>query len=115
VKSAESFWTRVVSGWSRILFLCFVFGFVVRLIPEVLARSYPIGYDPIYYVWVIKSSVVWSDWSRVFSTWLLYGILVGAFNVTRMDPFVLVKFAAALLFERVRHLLFCHEGFGLDD
>jgi hypothetical protein len=98
VKSAESFWARVVSGWSRVLFLCFVFGFVVRLIPEVLASSYPTGYDPIYYVWVIKSSVVWSDWSRVFSTWLLYAILVGAFNVTRMDPFVLVKFAAALLF-----------------
>ena len=98
MKFAENLGTRVVSGWSRVLFVSFVFGFVVRLIPEVLSLSYPIGYDPIYYVWTIKNSVVWSNWSRVFSTWLLDAILVVSFNATRLDPFVLVKFAAALLF-----------------
>ena len=98
MKFAENLGTRVVSGWSRVLFVSFVFGFVVRLIPEVLSLSYSIGYDPIYYVWIIKSNVVWPNWSSVFSTWLLYAILVSSFNVTHMDPFVLVKFAAALLF-----------------
>jgi len=98
LKFAENFETKLVIKWSKGLFLSFIFGFVVRLIPEVLSLPYPIGYDPIYYVWRIKSNVVWCDWSQVFSTWLLYAILVGLFDVTHMNPFVLVKFAAALLF-----------------
>ena len=98
MKFAENFGVRLVFGWSSVLFLCFFFGFVVRLIPEVLSFSYPIGYDSIYYAWRLQSSVGWLDWSSVFSTWLLYAILAGLFNVTRLDPFVLVKFAAALLF-----------------
>lgn len=98
VKFAEDFGAKVVLGWSRPLFLSFIFGFVVRLIPELLSFPYPIGYDPIYYVWRIQSGVVWYHWSQVFSTWLLYAALIGLFNITRMDPFVLVKFTGALLF-----------------
>jgi len=98
VKFAEDFGARLVFGWSSVLFLSFVFGFVVRLIPEFLSFSYPIGFDSIFYVWRVQSGVVWYDWSSVFSTWLIYAILVSLFNVTRVNPFVLVKFAAALLF-----------------
>jgi len=98
VKSAEALGAKFVLGWSRALFLSFIFGFVVRLIPEVLSYPYLIGYDPIYYAWRINSGVVWYHWSGVFSTWLLYAILTALFNVTQMDPFVLVKFTASLLF-----------------
>jgi hypothetical protein len=75
-----------------------VFGFVIRLIPEVLLSPYPIGFDPIWYAWRIKSGVVWSHWSQVFSTWLLYGILVPLYNATQVNLFGLLKVTAALLF-----------------
>jgi len=99
VKSfAEDFGAKVVLRWSRPLFLSFIFGFVVRLIPELLSSPYPIGYDPIYYAWRIKSGVVWHHWSQVFSTWLFYAILIPLHNAIQGDPFVLLKLTAALLF-----------------
>jgi hypothetical protein len=90
--------SRVFSEWGGALLLSFVFGFVVRLIPEVLLSPYPIGFDPIWYAWRIKSGVVWYHWSQFFSTWLLYGILVPLCNATQVNLFSLLKFVAALLF-----------------
>lgn len=98
LKSAENSADRVVVGWKRALLLSFVFGFVVRLIPEVLLSPYPIGFDPIWYAWRIKSGVVWSHWSQVFSTWLLYGVLVPLYNAAHVNLFGLLKVTAALLF-----------------
>jgi hypothetical protein len=98
LKPAENLADRVGVGWKRVLLLSFVFGFVVRLVPEVLSFPYPIGFDPIWYAWRINSGVVWSHWSQVFSTWLLYGILVPLYNATRVNLFGLLKVAAALLF-----------------
>jgi hypothetical protein len=89
---------RISIAGNRALLLSFVFGFVVRLIPEVLLSPYPIGFDPIWYAWRIKSGVVWDHWSQVFSTWLLYGILVPLYNATQMNLFGLLKVTAALLF-----------------
>jgi len=98
-KSASAFGAEWVSGRRRAFFLSFIFGFVVRLIPEVLSFPYPIGYDPIYlYAWRIRGGVVWYHWSQVFSTWLLYAFLIPLYNVVQGDPFVLLKFGAALLF-----------------
>ena len=88
----------VFSGWGRALLFCFVFGFVVRLIPEVLLSPYPIGFDPIWYVWRIRSGVVLFHWSQFFSTWLLYGILVPLYSATQVNLFGLLKVVAALLF-----------------
>jgi hypothetical protein len=94
----EPFDSELLFKWSSALIICFVFGFVVRLIPELLVFPYPIGYDSIYYAWRLQTNLVWLDWSNVFSPWLLYAGLVGVFNATRLDPFLLVKLAAALLF-----------------
>ena len=82
---------------------CFVFafvmGFLVRLIPEVLALSYPIGFDTIYYAASIKGGVVWHNWSEVFtSSWLLFGLVVPLYSVSHVDPFVLLKVSAPLLY-----------------
>jgi hypothetical protein len=92
----SGFWAFFTS--SRAFVLCFVVGFVVRLVPEVLLSRYPVGFDPIWYVWRIKSGVVWGDWSQVFSTWLLYGVLVPLYSVFRVDLFGLLKVAVAVLF-----------------
>jgi len=85
-------------GFGRGLFLSFLLGFVVRLIPEVLSYPYVIGFDTVYYAWRIESGVVWYHWSQVFSTWLLYGISISVYNVVRGDPFLLLKLTAPLLF-----------------
>jgi hypothetical protein len=76
----------------------FVFGFLVRLVPEVLSFPYPIGFDTVYYAARMKSGVVWYHWSQVFSTWLIYGILVPVYNAVRGDPFLLLKVVAPLLY-----------------
>lgn len=89
---------KVFVEGNRALLLSFVFGFVVRLIPEVLSFPYPIGFDPIWYAWRIRSGVVWYHWSQAFSTWLLYGILVPLYNVTQVNLFGLLKLVAPLLF-----------------
>jgi len=81
------------------LLLCFTVGFVVRLIPELLAFSSPIGFDTVYYALVLKNGVVWGSWTSVFtSSWLLCGFLVPAYQVTGGDPFAILKFAAPILF-----------------
>ncbi len=98
LKLAENSAFRVLFSRNRALLLSFVIGFVVRLVPEVLLSSYPVGFDPIWYAWRISSGVVWDHWSQVFSTWLLYGILVPLYNVTQVGLFGLLKVVAAFLF-----------------
>lgn len=85
-------------SFRKSFFLALVSGFMVRLIPEVLSYPYPIGFDTIYYAWRIESGVVWHHWSQAFSTWLLYGILVPVYNIVSVDPFLLLKLMAPLLF-----------------
>ena len=86
-----------MSGWAA-LGLAFFAGFVIRLVPEVLSYPHPIGFDTVYYAWRIESGVVWYNWSGVFSSWLLYGILVPVYSLVRGDPFMVLKAAAPLLF-----------------
>jgi hypothetical protein len=81
------------------LALSFVLGFVVRLIPEVLAFPNPVGFDTIYYAFVMKSGVIWPNWSTFFtSTWLLSALTVPLYGLTKADPFLLLKIVAPLLF-----------------
>lgn len=82
----------------RGLFLSFVLGFVVRLVPEVLSYPYPIGFDTVYYAARVESGVVWHHWTSVFSAWLLYGILIPVYQVVQVDPFLLLKLVAPALY-----------------
>jgi hypothetical protein len=77
----------------------FVLGFVVRLIPEVLAFPNPIGFDTIYYAFVMKSGVIWPNWSTFFTTtWLFSALTVPLYALTKADPFLLLKIVAPSLF-----------------
>lgn len=78
--------------------LAFAVGFIVRLIPELLSFPHPIGWDTIYYAARINESVVWNHWSDIFSTWLIYGVLASLGNLTRLEPFMLLKIVAPLLY-----------------
>jgi len=82
----------------RALVLSFALGFIVRLIPEVLAYPYPIGYDTVHYVARVKGGVVWGHWTSVFSTWLLYALTVPIYNVMHADPFLIVKLTGPVLY-----------------
>lgn len=84
---------------ARALFLCFLTGFLVRLVPEILALPYPIGWDTVDYAVAMKSGVVWPHWSSFFSTtWLFSALVVPLYGVLAVDPFLLLKVAAPLLY-----------------
>ena len=89
---------KLDASYRRGLLLSFLVGFAVRLIPELLAYPYPIGYDTVHYVAVTKNGVVWGHWSSVFSTWLLYAVLSGVHSLLQVDPGLLVKLVAPLLY-----------------
>ncbi len=79
--------------------LIFLAGFLVRLVPELLAFASPIGFDTVYYAAVMKSGVIWPNWSSVFtSTWLLHALTVPLYSVSQVDPFLLLKVVAPGLY-----------------
>ncbi len=86
-------------GDYKLLGLCLTIGFLIRLIPEVLAYSTPIGFDTIAYGYIMKTGVILSHWSSFFtSTWLLYALIVPAYNLIQGDPFLILKIIGPLLF-----------------
>lgn len=92
---------RLNLGWLSLrkgFIIAFLVGFAVRLIPEILSYPYPIGWDTIYYAARISNGVVWTHWGNIFSTWLIYGILVSLGNLTQLEPFLLLKIVAPLLY-----------------
>jgi hypothetical protein len=94
-------WLRkqtVKSSGRRGFLLSFVLGFVVRMVPEILSYPYPIGFDTIHYAAMIKRGIVWQGWTSVFSMWLLDAVLISIFEVTHVDPFVLLKLTAPILY-----------------
>jgi hypothetical protein len=84
---------------AKALGVVFMAGFLVRLVPELLAGAVPIGFDTIYYATVMKSGVVWANWSSFFtSTWLLHALTVPLYSVSMVDPFLLLKVVAPALY-----------------
>jgi hypothetical protein len=83
----------------RALVACLSLGFFVRLIPELLAFPLPIGFDTIDYAVAMKSGVILPHWSSFFtSSWLLYALIVPLYSLSQVDPFLLLKVVAPLLF-----------------
>jgi len=81
------------------LMLSFTLGFVVRLVPEILAFPYPISWDMVHYAYFMRVGVVWKHWSSFFtSTWLLYAFLFPIHSQFGLDSFLLLKIVGPLLF-----------------
>jgi len=94
-----SFLTSVKLTDRKALVACLSLGFFVRLIPELLAFPLPIGFDTIHYAVAMKSGVILPNWSAFFtSTWLLYALIVPLYSLLQVDPFLLLKIVAPLLF-----------------
>lgn len=79
------------------LLFSFILGLVVRLIPEILSYPYPIGFDTLYYAVKISKGIVWYNWASVFSTWLLYAIVIPLNNIVQ-NPFLSLKIAVPVIF-----------------
>jgi len=87
------------AGEWRWLSACLLFGFGVRLVPELLAWGLPVGFDTVYYAFAVKAGVVWAHWTAFFtSSWLFYALVVPVYAAFRVDPFLLLKFVAPLLY-----------------
>jgi len=84
---------------AKALSLLFFSGFLVRLIPELMAGAIPIGFDTIYYASVMKNGVVWAHWSSFFtSAWFFEALTTALYSVSQVDPFLLLKIVAPALF-----------------
>ncbi len=95
---AESWLQDFQPSFRTGLLIAFVFGFAVRMIPELLSYPYPVGYDTVYYAWRIREGVIWAHWSKVFDSWLLYGLLMPLHEALKVDPILILKLAMPLLF-----------------
>ncbi len=83
----------------RCLVICFSVGLGVRFVPELLVFSLPIGFDTVYYATVMKNGIIWPYWDAFFtSSWLLYALIVPLYRVLLVDPFLLLKIIAPLLY-----------------
>ena len=84
---------------TRALVFSFMLGFILRLIPEVLAFPYPISWDMIHYTYFMRVGIVWGHWSSFFtSTWLLYAFLFPVHNHFGVDSFLLLKIIGPVLY-----------------
>jgi len=93
--------TRLQLKFSRTQALVglFILGFIVRLIPEILAGPYPIGWDMINYAYFMRTGIVWEHWSTFFtSSWLLYVFIFPVHNKFGVDSFLLLKITGPILF-----------------
>ena len=97
--NTPSFLSNVSLTDRKALIACLSIGFLIRLVPELLAFPFPIGFDTIHYAATMKSGVILANWSNFFtSSWLLYALIIPLYNLVQMDPFLLLKIVAPLLF-----------------
>ena len=83
----------------KALVLCLGIGFFVRLVPELLAYPYPIGFDSIHYAVRMQDRVILEHWSRFFtSSWLFYFVSVPLYSVFQADPFLILKILVPLAY-----------------
>ena len=85
-------------GYNKGILLALVLGFLVRLVPELLSYPFPVGWDTIYYASRMSSGHVFAVGSDLVNSWLVYGILATLTNLTQLDPFLILKIFAPLLF-----------------
>ena len=82
----------------KYLLLAIFLGFLIRLIPELISFPDPIGWDTIYYAYRIKEGVLFGFWDNIFSSWMIYAILMILSDLTNFAPFILLKIVAPILY-----------------
>ncbi len=85
-------------SYKQAILIAFAVGFLVRLVPELLSFPNPIGWDTIYYASRMHSGVVFTVGSDLVNSWVIYGILASIANLTRLEPFLIIKIFVPLLY-----------------
>ncbi len=84
---------------TKALMFSFMLGFILRLIPEVLAFPYPISWDMIHYAFSMRVGIVLGHWSSFFAgKWLLFAFLIPVRNHFGVDSFLLLKIIGPVLY-----------------
>ena len=78
----------------------FLFPALVRVVPEIVAGPYPIGYDTVnsYAPFMLDWGLGNSTFSPVIGGWVVYALFGGIYIATRIDPIVIVKTAAPIFY-----------------
>ena len=80
------------------LLVLFVIAIIVRLIPELIAYPYPIGYDVVNYYIPVTTNFQ-NNWNMVSDQFPLYVLMLHLITiVTNLDPATVVRLAAILIF-----------------
>jgi len=75
--------------------------FIIRIIPELIARPYPIGYDTIgsYVPFMLDwSAGNFKSFNPLIGGWILYAVLGTTYTYTHIDPVALTKLTSGLLY-----------------
>ena len=82
----------------NLIILVFLIGCIVRAIPDMMARPYPIGYDVInYYIPVITNFQ--EHWSAISEQFPFYVLILHFFHIaTNLQPQTLVIVSAVILY-----------------
>jgi len=74
--------------------------FIIRIIPELIAGPYPIGYDAIgsYVPFMLDWSAGNFTFNPLIGGWILYAVLGIAYTYTHIDPVAITKLTSALLY-----------------
>jgi len=74
--------------------------FIIRIIPELIAGPYPIGYDTIgsYVPFMLDWSAGSFKFNPLIGGWILYAVLGTTYTYTHIDPVAITKFTSALLY-----------------
>ena len=86
----------------RFALATFAFPLILRMIPDILAGPYPIGYDsissyiPLMRVWPSGNSV--GQFHPEIGGWVVFALFGLAYATTRLDPTIIVKIAGPILY-----------------
>jgi hypothetical protein len=82
------------------LLTSFLFGLLIRIIPEILSFPYLIGFDTqnLYLVRLVEGEV-FHHWSNFFTnTWLFYAIFTPLYNSSQLSSILVMKLSAPIIY-----------------
>ena len=90
--------SKTTSEDRNYLLVLFVVAIMIRLIPEIIAYPYPIGYDVVNYYIPVTTNFE-SNWSMVSDQFPLYVLILHLITiVTNLDPATVVRLVSILIF-----------------
>src|SRR5919198_5719986 len=85
------------SSFSVAIIVIFSLGFLVKLVPDLVAYPFPIGYDVVNYYIPVTANFD-QHWSKISNQFPLYSYLLHLINITtRLSPYYSVIILASIM------------------